>query len=39
MSWDLTVDHVIPIERGGAPFDERNTEVLCRGCNARKGTR
>lgn len=33
---DLTADHVIPIELGGAPFDERNVSVLCRGCNGRK---
>lgn len=34
---DLTVDHHIPIELGGDPFDARNVGVLCRACNARKG--
>lgn len=31
----LEVHHVIPIEAGGAPFDERNLRVLCRGCHFR----
>lgn len=36
MSSDLTADHRIPIEAGGAPFERRNVQVMCRGCNARK---
>ena len=36
---DLTGDHLIPLERGGDPFDPRNVSVLCRGCNARKRDR
>jgi len=27
---DLTVDHVVPLAVGGAPFDIANTAVLCR---------
>jgi hypothetical protein len=27
---DLTVDHVVPLAAGGAPFDIGNTAVLCR---------
>ena len=31
---DLTLDHVIPLSRGGAVLGP--TRVLCRGCNTRK---
>ena len=34
---DLTVDHVVPLAVGGAPFDIANTAVLCRSCNSTKG--
>ncbi len=34
---DLTVDHVVPLAAGGAPFDIDNTAVLCRSCNSTKG--
>ncbi|MEO8274091.1 MAG: HNH endonuclease signature motif containing protein [Chloroflexota bacterium] len=34
---DLTVDHVMPLAAGGAPFDIGNTAVLCRSCNSTKG--
>jgi len=34
---DLTVDHVVPLAAGGAPFDFGNTAVLCRSCNSTKG--
>jgi 5-methylcytosine-specific restriction protein A len=34
---DLTVDHVVPLAAGGAPFDVGNTAVLCRSCNSTKG--
>ena len=34
---DLTVDHVVPLAVGGAPFDIGNTAVLCRSCNSTKG--
>lgn len=36
---DLTVDHVVPLAGGGAPFELANTSVLCRSCNSRKGAR
>lgn len=35
---DLTVDHIIPLVRGGA-HDEGNLQTLCRPCNSRKGAR
>lgn len=35
---ELTIDHVIPISRGGRDSPD-NMQVLCRGCNAFKGTR
>jgi 5-methylcytosine-specific restriction endonuclease McrA len=34
---DLTVDHVVPLAAGGAPFDIANRSVLCRSCNSTKG--
>ena len=34
---DLTVDHVVPLSAGGAPFEVANTHVLCRTCNSSKG--
>ena len=34
---DLTVDHVMPLAAGGAPFDIGNCAVLCRSCNSTKG--
>jgi 5-methylcytosine-specific restriction protein A len=34
---DLTVDHVVPLASGGAPFDIANCAVLCRSCNSTKG--
>jgi 5-methylcytosine-specific restriction protein A len=34
---DLTADHVVPLAAGGAPFDIRNSAVLCRSCNSTKG--
>lgn len=35
---DLTIDHIVPIARGGSN-DLENLAVLCRPCNSRKGTR
>jgi hypothetical protein len=34
---DLTVDHIVRLSAGGAPFDIGNTAVLCRSCNSTKG--
>jgi 5-methylcytosine-specific restriction enzyme A len=33
---DLTLDHIVSMSQGGAPYDVRNTQVLCRSCNVRK---
>lgn len=35
---DLTVDHIVPISRGGGN-DSANLRILCRSCNSRKGAR
>ena len=29
----MEVDHVIPLKRGGPPFDLRNLQSLCVGCH------
>ena len=36
---DLTIDHITPISRGGAPDAWENCVVACRRCNWRKGNR
>ena len=35
---DLTLDHIIPLARGGTN-DQSNAQVLCRKCNSIKGSR
>lgn len=34
---ELTVDHIVPLVNGGAPFDLANLQVLCRSHNSAKG--
>jgi 5-methylcytosine-specific restriction endonuclease McrA len=34
-----TVDHVIPIVKGGDPIDMNNMVAACRSCNSSKGSR
>ena len=36
--WELVIDHVIPLSRGGS-HSEDNMKVACPACNARKGTK
>ncbi|MFK0282572.1 HNH endonuclease [Streptomyces sp. NPDC090499] len=37
-SADLTVDHIIPLAKGGTHHRE-NLRVLCRSCNSRRGAK
>lgn len=32
-----TVDHIVPLKYGGAPYDQANLRVSCLSCNARSG--
>lgn len=34
-----TVDHIIPVSRGGAPYDRANLQPAHERCNYRKGAR
>ncbi|HZB97423.1 MAG TPA: HNH endonuclease, partial [Candidatus Sulfotelmatobacter sp.] len=36
---ELTVDHVVPISRGGAPAKWENVVIACKRCNWRKANR
>ncbi len=38
-SRDLTTDHRLALEEGGAPFDPTNTRILCRSQNSANGAR
>ncbi len=33
---DLHCDHIIPLSKGGAPFDTENMQILCRTCHLNK---
>lgn len=33
------VDHIVPLARGGAPFDRENLQHLCKPCHSRKTLR
>lgn len=33
---DLVTDHIVPLSKGGAQFDEANCQTLCRACNSAK---
>ena len=35
---DLTIDHIIPISKGGK-HEKENYRILCRSCNSRRGNR
>ena len=32
----MEVDHVVPLDRGGDPWDMANLQTLCRGCHIAK---
>ena len=35
----LEVDHIQPLQRGGAPYARANLQALCRDCHIRKTAR
>lgn len=35
----VEIDHIVPIARGGAPYEISNLQTLCFRCNRRKGKR
>ena len=37
--WSWSLDHVIPINRGGAPLDRSNARAAHYGCNSARGDR
>lgn len=37
--FDATVDHIVPLAKGGDPFDVSNLQAACRSCNSAKGKR
>ena len=32
----MEVDHVVPLDKGGDPWDPANLQTLCRGCHVAK---
>jgi 5-methylcytosine-specific restriction endonuclease McrA len=32
----VDVDHIIPLDQGGAPFAFENTKPMCKSCHGRK---
>ena len=35
----LEADHIVPLKRGGDPWDPANLQSLCRGCHIEKTAR
>ena len=35
--WTPTLDHIVPLSRGGDPYDTANLRVVHYGCNASRG--
>jgi HNH endonuclease len=36
--WSAEIDHVVPLSRGGDPYDGNNHVTACTACNRRKGS-
>lgn len=34
----LTIDHIVPLSKGGHPTSLKNLQILCRNCNVSKGS-
>lgn len=34
--WGNECDHIVPLDRGGAPYDPDNCQCLCAGCHIAK---
>jgi len=37
--WSPSADHILPLARGGNPFDPANIRITHYGCNARRAAR
>ena len=37
--WSISIDHIVPIARGGNPFDPSNCRATHFGCNSRRAAR
>ncbi|OWY81742.1 hypothetical protein B9C99_10255 [Rhodococcus sp. BUPNP1] len=37
--WRAEVDEIVPVSRGGSPFERSNVQLAHRRCNQRKGNR
>lgn len=35
----LTLDHVVPVSKGGHPTSKKNLDILCEYCNKDKGSK
>ena len=37
--YSATIDHIVPISRGGSVMDEKNWRICCKKCNNERGNK